>query len=288
MIFLENEHLTASFANKGAELQYLKSKKYNIDYLWNGNPTNWGKFSPILFPIVGSLKNNTYYFENKGYKLSRHGFARDYDFEAIMRSNTEVVFTLTHNAETLKVYPFRFVLHLRYTLTELGLSCTYEVTNPADDLLLFSIGAHPAFKVPIQDDVQYTDYFLKFNKDQILAYHKISEDLIANETVEIELKDGKLPLQHELFYEDALVFKSLKSDCISIACDKNPHGLHFKFKDFPFFGIWAAKNADFVCLEPWCGIADGVDHQQNLEEKEGIVSLAPGKTWSRSWEIECF
>lgn len=288
MIFLENEHLIASFANKGAELQSLKSKKHNIDYLWSGNPSYWGKFSPILFPIVGSLKNNTYYFENKEYKLSRHGFARDYDFEPLQLSNTEVVFTLTHNDETLKVYPFHFVLQLRYILNESGLSCTYEVSNPADSLLLFSIGAHPAFKVPIEDDVQYTDYFLKFNKDQVLAYHKISEDLIANETVEIKLQEGKLPLQHELFYEDALVFKSLKSNSISIASDKNPYGLHFKFKDFPFFGIWAAKNADFVCLEPWCGIADGVDHQQNLEEKEGIISLAPHKSWSRTWEIECF
>lgn len=288
MIFLENEHLIASFATKGAELQSLKSKKHNIDYLWSGNPTYWGKFSPVLFPIVGALKNSTYYFENKEYKLPRHGFARDYDFECLQRNHTEVVFILTHNDETLKVYPFRFVLSLRYTLSETGLSCTYEVTNPANNLLLFSIGAHPAFKVPIQEDVQYTDYFLKFNNDQVLTYHKISEDLIANETVEIELKDGKLPLQHELFYEDALVFKSLKSDCISIACDKNPYGLHFKFKDFPFFGIWAAKNADFVCLEPWCGIADGVDHQQNLGEKEGIISLAPDKTWSRTWEIECF
>jgi galactose mutarotase-like enzyme len=288
MIFLENEYIQASFANKGAELRSLRSKKDNIDYLWNGDPNYWGKFSPVLFPIVGALKNNTYYYEDKAYQLTRHGFARDKDFEANQVSHTEVVFTLTHSDETLKVYPFQFILRLRYKLLASTLSCTYEVFNPADSRLLFSVGAHPAFATSIQSDIRYTHYFLQFNKDSALTYHKINHDLIDNETAVIELDDRKLPLKHELFYDDALVLKSLKSDCISIRNDKNPHGIHFRFKDFPFFGIWAAKNADFVCLEPWCGIADGVDHNQNLKDKEGMTSLAPNESWSRTWEVECF
>lgn len=288
MIFLENEHIKASFAKRGAELQSILNTKNNINYLWNGNPAYWGKFSPVLFPVVGALKDNTYYYENKEYKLSRHGFARDYEFQSKQPDNEEVIFTLSHNEETLKVYPFQFILQLRYKLSESGLSCTYEVSNPDHQPLLFSIGAHPAFNVPFRSGLKYTDYFLEFNKDNFLSYHKIDNDLIANETVEIELKDKKLSLRHELFYEDALVFKSLKSDCISIRSDKSPHGLHFRFKDFPFFGIWAAKDADFLCLEPWCGIADGLNHTQKLEEKDGIIRLAPNETWKRTWEIECF
>lgn len=288
MIFLENEHIRASFAKKGAELQSILNKKNNMDYLWNGNPAYWGKYSPILFPVVGALKGNTYYYEDKEYKLSRHGFARDYEFEANQPDKEEVIFTLSHNEETLKIYPFQFILQLRYKLSESGLSCTYQVSNPDHQPLLFSIGAHPAFNVPLQSGLEYTDYFLEFNKDNFLSYHKIEKDLIADVTVEVELKDKKLPLRHDLFYEDALVFKSLKSDCISIGSDKSPHGLHFKFKDFPFFGIWAAKDADFLCLEPWCGIADGLNHTQKLEEKEGIMRLAPDETWNRAWEIECF
>ena len=288
MIFLENEHIKASFAKKGAELQSVLNKKNNTDYLWNGNPAHWGKFSPVLFPIVGALKDNTFYYENKEYKLSRHGFARDHEFQADQSGMDEVTFTLSHNEGTLKIYPFKFILQLRYKLSESVLSCTYQVSNPDHQPLLFSIGAHPAFKVPFESGLEYTDYFLEFNKDNFLSYHKIDHDLIANETVDVELKDNKLPLRHELFYEDALVFKSLKSDCISIRSHKSPNGLHFRFKDFPFFGIWAAKDADFLCLEPWCGIADGLDHTQKLEEKEGIMRLASGETWNRTWEIECF
>lgn len=289
MIFLENEHLKASFSNKGAELQSLVNKKNGINYLWSGDANYWAKFSPVLFPIVGALKNNTYYFEGKAYELSRHGFARDHDFEALSVSNNEIVFKLSHNEETLKNYPFQFILQLRYTLQESSLTCKYEITNPSGNSpLYFSIGAHPAFAVPLANNLHYTDYFLKFNKDHILQSYKISDNLLTHETTEIKLTENRLPLQHELFYDDALVFKSLKSDCISICSEKDKHGLHFKFKDFPFFGIWAAKDANFVCLEPWCGIADSINHQQDLKKKEGIIELTAQQSWERKWEIDCF
>lgn len=289
MIFLENEHLKVSLTNKGAELRRLVFKKTGVDYLWNGNPDYWGKFSPILFPIVGALKNNTYYFEGSTYQLSRHGFARDHDFEVETVTATDVIFTLCDTEETLKSYPFQFKLRVRYTLNESSLSCVYEVFNPSQNCpLYFSIGAHPAFSVPLRSDLAYTDYFLSFNKDRVLSSHKISGDLINDETIDFKLEDGKLALTHGLFYEDALVFKGMESTCISIRSDKDLHGLDFKFKDFPFFGIWAAKNADFVCLEPWCGIADGVNHEQDLVKKEGIICLSAQKLWSRSWEITCF
>ncbi|MFA4869164.1 MAG: aldose 1-epimerase family protein [Pedobacter sp.] len=289
MIFLENEHLKVSFENKGAELRSLVNKQNNINYLWNGNATYWAKFSPVLFPIVGGLKDNTYHFENNTYQLPRHGFARDQDFEAISINDTELVFKLNQNEETLKNYPFQFILQLRYRLQGSQLSCTYEVRNPSqDNSLWFSIGAHPAFSVPLKEDLLYTDYFLEFNKDHSLASHKIKNDLITNETLNIEIIKGRLPLAHELFYDDALVFKSLKSNCITLGTKKDKYGLNFKFNDFPFFGIWAAKDANFVCLEPWCGVADGIDHEQDLKKKEGIIELGALENWSRSWEVNCF
>lgn len=288
MIFLENEHLKASFAIKGAELQSLKNKKNNTEYLWSGNPDYWGKFSPVLFPIVGGLKLHTYYYKNKAYHLPRHGFARDKNFEPNQISSTTLVFSLKHDEETLKIYPFPFELQLRYTLTGATLSCSYTVSNPAEDNMLFSIGAHPAFATEVNAGLAYTDYFLQFNKEERLTYHKIREDLVDHQTATITLSDRKLPLTHELFYDDALILKTLKSDCISLRNRKNTRGIHFSFKNFPFFGIWAAKDADFVCLEPWQGIADGIDHNQHLEHKEGIIILGPGKQWTGNWDVECF
>lgn len=288
MITLENDYLKVSLNAKGAELQGLYSKETEIEYLWNANPKYWAKHSPVLFPIVGSLKDDHFKYKGNSYKLPRHGFARDHVFEIEKTSSAEAVFTLTQSDETLKVYPFHFKLKLIYKLIDRKLNLTYEVINTGNETLLFSIGAHPAFAVPNTPNTNYEDYYLAFNTDEKLSYWKLEDGLVANETGNIELDGHKLNLKHELFYNDALVFKNMQSSCISLLNNKNDYGLHFHFEDFPFFGIWAAKDAPFICLEPWCGVADGVNHDHQLQRKEGITSLAPGKNWERFWEVECF
>ena len=288
MIKIGNDFISAIFSPKGAELQSLRHTRKNIEYIWSGNPSFWGKHSPVLFPIVGGLKDDTYYFEGKEYRLSRHGFARDREFSYEKLSETEVSFTLSHDEETLKNYPFEFTLNLRYRISGSTLTCTCSVHNPSERLMLFSFGNHPAFATPSTDGLSYADYYLQFNLDNQLIYHKISHDLIDDETVTKTLEDNSLPLSHELFYEDALVFKTLKSNCVSLKNTINPHGINYHFNDFPYFGIWAAKDADFVCLEAWCGIADGIGHNKELKDKEGIIKLAAGDSWQRNWSVECF
>ncbi len=286
MITLENDSIKASFSPKGAELQSVIYKQTNQNYLWNGDKNFWGKFSPVLFPIVGGLKDDAFIYEGASYHLSRHGFARDNEFTVRQLSDTEVFFFLEQSCETLKVYPFEFHLSIQYKLEENMLSCRYEVTNPSHGKkLLFSLGGHPAFAITTNDDTTYEDYYLEFNADEELIYHKIDQDLICEETEVIELDKKKLPLKYELFHQDALVLKSLKSNLISLRNYKNTSRLDFKFEGFPYFGIWAAKNADFICLEPWCGIADTIGHNQELVSKEGIVALEPNKTFSRIWSI---
>lgn len=287
MIFLENELLYAAIAPKGAELQNLVHKKYGREHMWRGDAAYWGKHSPVLFPIVGGLKNDTYYYKNKTYQLPRHGFARDKVFAAEQLSATEAVFTLTQDEQTLAVYPFTFILKLRYRLNEGTLSCTYEVYNPGNEAMLFSIGAHPAFAVPFTSDTSYTDYYLEFNKAENLQRWKLEDGLIASPEP-LALERNVLPLQESLFYKDAIVLKQMKSNQIKLGCNKISPGLHFKFDNFPFFGIWAAKDAPFVCLEPWCGIADSISHDQQLVNKEGINVLPANSHWQRTWSVECF
>ena len=288
MILLENENIKVAISPKGAELQSIHGKTTDFEYLWKGDPQYWGKFSPVLFPIVGALKDNKYIFGNQEYELPRHGFARDHEFDFEQISNEEVLFTLSQTADTLKVYPFEFKLGLRYQIAGTKVSCNYEVYNPGLEALLFSVGGHPAFAAPLTAGSVYEDYYLEFNKDESITYHKIEDNLIADETASLVLDDSKLVLKHELFYNDALVIKELKSDSISLKNKRNQHGLTFNFENFPYFGIWAARDADFICLEPWCGIADSVNHNQQLRDKEGIISLSPGLDWKRSWSVEVF
>jgi galactose mutarotase-like enzyme len=288
MIILENEQLRAVISSKGAELQSLINKTTGLEYIWSGDAAFWGKHSPVLFPIVGALKEDTYFYKEKSYQLPRHGFARERTFLKDQLSLKEVVFTLTHDAATLAVYPFAFSLRLRYKLTDTSLSCTYEVSNTGYDELLFSIGAHPAFAVPVVKETVYKDYFLQFNKKEQLHRWKLEGGLIADHAEELFTENNRLPLSHALFYDDAIVVKNMQTNRITIGCTKHAYGIHFSFDNFPFFGIWAAKDADFVCLEPWCGIADSVKHNQQLTGKEGIITLAAGTNWQRGWSVQCF
>lgn len=285
MIYLENEFLRVGFSALGAEIQQIENLKNGADYLWKGDAKFWGKFSPILFPIVGGLKENTYNYNGKFYHLNRHGFAREKTFELELQTKTELLFVLTDSSETLAIYPFQFRLAVRYQLTDNRLSCSYEVYNPAEKELIFSIGGHPAFAIDTAEGMDYSDYYLQFNKDTEIEYHEIEHDLISNNTQKLMLDNGILKLSHELFYNDALVFKTLKSDRIVLANSKNSKQIAFEFPEFPYFGIWAAKDADFVCLEPWCGIADLVEHNQNLKDKEGVIKLPSKEAFKRTWTV---
>lgn len=286
MINLNNESVFIKIHPKGAELQSIV---YNgLEYMWSGDAAFWGKHSPVLFPIVGTLKNDTYSYEGKEYHLPRHGFARDKEFDINVESNSKATFTLKSNEDTLKVYPFEFELKLVYELIGNKVSCTYVVENNGKEQMYFSVGGHPAFAVPLDKELAYEDYYLKFNKENELTKYKLDNGLIANDTQTVVLTDHKLSLTKSLFYEDAIVLKHLQSNAISLASQKSEHGLHFLFEEFPFFGIWAAKDAPFVCIEPWCGIADSVNHNQELKDKEGIEKLEAGQSWQRSWQVELF
>lgn len=287
MITITNEHLKVTISPKGAELQSLFKKDSETEFMWDANPAFWGKTSPILFPIVGGLKDGSYSFNGKTYKLPRHGFARDKVFVVEKQTTDSVVFLLKEDAETLEVYPFTFELRLSYQLNDNQLSVQYSVKNTNEGVMYFSVGGHPAFKVPIENGLSYEDYYLEFSAEKSLERYPLSSDgLIMNTTQNVSMNENKLPLTKALFYEDALVLKHLDSTEITIKSDKGKAELKFKFENFPFFGIWAAKDADFVCLEPWCGIADGVSHNQDFRTKEGVNMLEVGEVFERMWMVE--
>lgn len=287
MITIENEYLKAAISPKGAELQSLVKKVSETEFMWDANPAFWGKTSPVLFPIVGGLKDNSYHFNGKTYKLPRHGFARDKVFLIESQTAESVVFLLKEDVETLEIYPFSFELRLSYQLKENQISVQYSVRNTNNEALYFSVGGHPAFKIPIEPHLTYEDYYLEFSAENTLERYPLSADgLIQNSTQHVPMNGNKLRLTKALFYEDALVLKHLDSNQITIKSDKGRAELKFKFENFPYFGIWAAKDADFVCLEPWCGIADGVSHSQDFRTKEGINMLEAGEVFERMWMVE--
>jgi galactose mutarotase-like enzyme len=289
MYYIENEQIKVSIQSKGAELNSIYNKKEELEYMWSGDAAFWGKKSPVLFPVVGTLKNDTYYFQDKAYQLSRHGFAREMDFTVTTQTASSITFTLESNEVTIVKFPFLFRLDIIYALHENELSVSYSVTNTDEKDMYFSIGGHPAFKVPLVTGLDYSDYYLEFNKVENAGHWPISKDgLIEMPPSPLLNNTNRLPLTKELFQKDALVFKHLASNAVSLKSGKNIHGFTFHFSNFPYLGIWAAKNADFVCIEPWCGIADNVNTNQQLINKEGIQLLNAKDIFQRTWKVTVF
>ncbi|WP_304986210.1 aldose 1-epimerase family protein [Flavobacterium rivulicola] len=278
---ISNSILSAKINHKGAELVSLQNLETKREYIWEGKPEFWGKHSPILFPIVGTLKNNSYEYEGKIFSLNRHGFARDFDFQLIVQETDKVVFSLQYNSDTFCIYPFKFELQLIYTLKKSELIITYKVINKDQKTIPFSIGGHPAFAL----NDTFERYSLEFESGEKLISYTLEKDLLSNKTKNIELKNNQLPLTYSLFEKDALVFKSLQSKQIKIL-ENNSTILNFKFNDFPHFGIWTKINAPFICLEPWLGYADTTNANGNILDKEGIQLVESNSYKEYNFSIE--
>lgn len=289
MYQLSNDLLTVGISPKGAELQSIVHSTTGLEYMWSADPAFWGKKSPVLFPIVGGLKNGSYTYDGNTYAMGRHGFARERVFEVTEQTISSITFSLPSDEESIQVYPFHFRFSIKYSLQENSVHVLYRIENTDQKSMYFSVGAHPAFSVPLIEGDAFEDYYLEFNQAETTGIWPLSpEGLIKETSTPFFSNNNKIPLSKSLFYGDALVFKGLKSDSISIRSDKHPHGLCLSYTDFPFMGIWSARDANFVCIEPWCGIADSVLATGILEEKEGIHLLNEQEIFERSWSVAVF
>lgn len=277
---ISNSNLTAQINHFGAELFSLQNRKKK-EYIWEGNPVFWGKHSPVLFPIVGTLKNNSYQYEGKEYHLPRHGFARDMEFMLSHKSENSATFSLFSSEKSSEVYPFVFELQIIYTLHENKLIIAYHIINNSNCIMPFSIGAHPAFALP----KAFEEYSLAFEYPENLTSFELENDLLSHTTTTIEMIENKVPLTYSLFEKDALIFKELQSKNITILENKKPL-LRVQFEDFPNLGIWTKNNAPFLCIEPWLGYSDTVDSSGNILEKEGVQILNSNEIFKSNFSIE--
>lgn len=279
MITISNDSLTATIDLKGAELISLKAGQR--EYIWEGNPDFWGKHSPILFPIVGTLKNNSYTYNGNKYSMSRHGFARDNIFRIKEQSDDSVTLSLLSDKNTLLIFPFEFELDLKYTLKNNTLLLDYTVVNNGNNIMPFSIGAHPAFALP----GDFSSYSLKFEKNETLVSTELENDLLSSKTLSLPTNNGELPLSYNLFEKDALILKNIKSKSIDIM-QKKKSFLKVTYQDFPHLGIWTKDNAPFLCIEPWHGYSDTFITDGNFIKKESIILLKSNHTFNTGFNIQ--
>ena len=249
----------------------------------NGN-IYWKRQAPILFPIVGQLKNSQTQIEDKIYEMSQHGFARDMDFEEISKTENKHHYLLKYNEETLKKYPYKFELHVIYEIIGYTLTVTYKVKNIDDKTIYFGLGGHPAFNC----DYSNGEYEIVFseNEDKIV-FLKLKNGLIDTEKAQNILQDNKIYLKEDTFDNDAVIMKNLKSNKVVLQNhETNQKILEFDFTGFPYLALWSKKGAPFVCIEPWQNTADRIDSTQIYKDKENIIELPKDKEFECKYSIK--
>ncbi len=281
--YIENDYLKVGVKEFGAEITSINSKKSGFEFLWQGNPDIWSGQSPILFPIIGRLLNDSYTLNNKEYTLQKHGFARKLPWSLKSKDADKMSFILSESEETLKSYPYSFDLIVTYSLDENKLTVSHDVINKNNSDMYFSLGAHPAFNCEIGDK-------LVFDEEENLDTIKIDleHSLRLPDTYPVLRNENVITVTKDVFNEDALIFKGVKSKNITLKSQSSSRKINFNLGNAPYLGIWAKPGAPYVCIEPWYGVNDSNEKKNDFSEKDDIQKLAADCSFNFTWSAEFY
>lgn len=289
-VTLFNDRLTVDIATKGAELQSIRTSER--EYLWQGDEKYWGRRSPVLFPVVGSVWEGRYRFEGKEYEMNQHGFARDMEFSVVRQTETEVLFSLDYTEDTLKRYPYRFRLQIGYILTGSSLSVTWQVINlETERTMHFQIGAHPAFYWDNTDGKNRGSFV--FDGDETLhgtLLHSKGCIMPNGDTFEATAPGGVYPMKNDTLYAiDTLVLEHHQVHSVQLR-DTNDSPIVRVRYDAPVVGIWTPTDLDapFVCIEPWYGRCDRAFNEGEFENNDWVNHIAAGRKFHASYTIDIY
>ncbi len=286
---LENDKLRVEIDSFGAELKSVKDKVSGQEYMWQGDKKYWGRTSPVLFPFVGRLKDDTFLHGGQTYTMKQHGFARDMEHQLLSKTDNAIWFKLVTNNETLAQFPFSFVLNIGYELEGNELKVLWEVSNNSvDKHMHFGIGAHPAFNCPIHGEDSKTGYKLFFAGVDEIHHHgnDIETGLSLDEDIVLPLEDHRAVITPDFFDRCTYIVEGRQTNEVGI---EDPDGNRFitVLFDMPLFGLWSpeGKNAPFLCIEPWCGRCDSADFEGTLKARPFDNVLEAGEKFNTSYVI---
>lgn len=277
IVTLKNKSAMAKIDSKGAELVSFQDV-FGTEYMWQKDPKYWAKTSPVLFPIVGNLREDTTIIGGKEYHMSKHGFCRTAEFKVMYQSDEKAIFTYTYNDETLSMYPYKFSLTLTYTLSGAELQIQYTVMNLDDKAIDYTFGAHPGFNVPVDGNGDFEDYCLEFDQVETAGcpvYDFDQNEINMANRVDFTNGTNKMMLKYSHFDNDAIMFDQPQSSKVKLYSIKTGRGVEMDFGDFDFIAFWTPikMEAPFLCIEPWCGMAVCSDEGDEFAKKRGCKHL---------------
>jgi galactose mutarotase-like enzyme len=284
MTRIHNDFASAEISPLGAELVRLQDAQ-GRDWLWDANPAWWKGHSPLLFPIVGNVRDDRIVVDGREYPMKRHGLARISTFEPAESAPSRCAYVLKSSDATRAQYPFDFELRVTYALEGSTLAITAVVTNAGEAPMPASFGFHPAMTWPFPGDDVKTGHVLAFDEIEDAPIRRLRYGLLLDESFASPVEGERLRLDDSLFAADAVIFDVLKSRGLNFVA---PSGrfVRFTFPDMPNLGVWSKPGARFLCIEPWSGYADAEGFAGEFAAKPGLVSIAPGASATFGMSIE--
>lgn len=290
MNYIENDKLKVGIADYGAELSSIYDKEHDYEVIWQADPAFWARHAPVLFPFVGKVNGGEYRYAGETYHMGQHGFARDMDFTLVKTTADSIVYNLKSNEDTKAKYPFAFDLTVTHKLEGNKVTVIWNVKNPADTDMYFSIGGHPAFNCPPNGEGNKEGYFVRFDEKEELNYVLIdaaTEAVNIDDVKTLPLENGMIEVQESLFDDDALIFDGNQINKAEILFPDGSPYVSMDLSGFPSFGLWSKpkSGAPYICLEPWYGRCDAMGFDGELPEKYGMIKLGAAQEFTATFSI---
>ena len=295
VIEVKSDQLTVQFKTLGGALSSIKDRD-GIEYLWQGDATYWSGQAPVLFPICGSLREDTAFYshadgtETKG-SIPRHGLVRKNEFELVDQTENSVTFAIEDDENTYQNYPYHFRLEITYLVTGKTVRTQYKIFNKETSKVMpFFVGGHPGFNCPLLADEVYEDYYLEFEKEETCSVPRPFPEtglLDFQDRSSWLISQNKVDLSYDLFSVDAVTLDELQSRTITLRSRKHEKGLKVNFQEFPNLIIWSTLNkGPFITFEPWSGLSTSLEEGNHLEDKKNVRLLEPGQVDQIGFDIE--
>ncbi len=282
---LRNSRLSVNVSSVGAELMNLRDH-LDIEYIWQGDENTWARRSPILFPIIGGMKDGKYIYEENEYEITKHGFLRNTEGVVDYYDNTRISITFKSDENTRKSYPFEFEMTVVYELSGDKLVVNYLVKNCDDKTMYFALGFHPGFKLPMDDETEFEDYYLDFASADGMERVEITLTGFLTGGYS-DFTDSKIELNREMFENEAIILKNAPKS-VRISSDKVDKEIYMEYPDMDYVAIWTLpdERAKYVCVEPWTGLVGEESGVVLLKDVKGIVSLEAGAFYKNEISIQ--
>ena len=272
---IKNEKMEVSIQSLGGQMCSVKDAE-GREYLWQRDKKYWGDSAINLFPYIARLTEGKYTYKGKTYEMDIHGFLKDSVLKVKDKTESKIVFSLQDSEETYRQYPFHFELKLKYELKGRELKVTYSVQNKDKKTMYFGIGGHPGFGLPLEDGLNFEDYYIEFVNTDNMMRVGMSEDCFVTGEDNLFALDARnrLHLRHDLFDDDAIILRNVPTR-MRLESEKGKAGLEMETKGLPYLGIWHMPHTDapFVCIEPWSSLPSRKGVVEDLETQENLQAL---------------